>query len=435
MTTPASRPTAWARWRSPSDRYWGAQTARSLHHFPIGTDDHAPLGDPGFGVLKGASARVNADLGKLDAHLADLIEQASAEVADGTLDDHFPLRIFQTGSGTQTNMNANEVISNRAIELDGGVMGSKKPIHPNDHVNMSQSSNDTFPTAMHIAAAEQLVHRLLPSVRDLRDALDAKATAVRGGDQDRPDPSHGRGAAHARPGALRIRGPARRRPGPDRRVVARGCSSWPSAARPSGTGAQHAPRVRRAGGGPDRRDDRPPLRDRAQQVRRPGRARRARVRERRAADAGRLAHQDRRRLPVARLGPSQRPRRAPAARERAGLLDHAGQGQPDPVRGHDHGLHPGHGERRRDRDRRLAGQPRAQRVQAGDHLQLLGLGRPARRRLRDLQGVPGRGVRAGPRADRPPPSQLAHAGDRAQPSSATTRRPRWPRRPTTRGPR
>ena len=126
-----------------------------------------------FGILKGASAAVNRDLGKLDETLAGLIEQAAGEVAKGDLDDQFPLRIWQTGSGTQTNMNANEVISNRAIELSGGVMGSKEPVHPNDHVNMSQSSNDTFPTAMHIAAAEEIVFRLLPSVAALRDALQA----------------------------------------------------------------------------------------------------------------------------------------------------------------------------------------------------------------------------------------------------------------------
>jgi len=164
----------------PADVYWGAQTARSLHHFDIG-DDTMPL--PvirGFGILKGASARVNADLGKLDPHLAEVIAQASVEVADGRLDGQFPLRVWQTGSGTQTNMNANEVISNRAIELEGGVLGSKVPVHPNDHVNMSQSSNDTFPTAMHIAAAEELTHRLVPSVRALRDALDAKATEFAG---------------------------------------------------------------------------------------------------------------------------------------------------------------------------------------------------------------------------------------------------------------
>ncbi len=158
----------------PADRYWGAQTQRSLHHFDIGTETMPKPLIRAFGVLKGASASVNRDLGKLDDALAGLIEQAAGEVAKGTLDDHFPLHIWQTGSGTQTNMNANEVIANRAIELGGGVMGSKAPIHPNDHVNMSQSSNDTFPTAMHIAAVEEVVHRLLPSVTALRDALQDK---------------------------------------------------------------------------------------------------------------------------------------------------------------------------------------------------------------------------------------------------------------------
>jgi fumarate hydratase class II len=159
----------------PADRYWGAQTQRSLHHFDIGTETMPKPLIRAFGILKGASASVNRDLGKLDDTLAGLIEQAAGEVAKGALDDQFPLHIWQTGSGTQTNMNANEVISNRAIELAGGVMGSKQPVHPNDHVNMSQSSNDTFPTAMHIAVAEEIVHRLLPSVAALRDALAVKA--------------------------------------------------------------------------------------------------------------------------------------------------------------------------------------------------------------------------------------------------------------------
>src|SRR5580692_11520609 len=140
----------------PADRYWGAQTQRSLHHFDIGGETMPKPLIRAFGILKGASAKVNRDLGKLEPTLADLIEEAAAEVAEGELDDQFPLHIWQTGSGTQTNMNANEVISNRAIELSGGVMGSKKPIHPNDDVNMSQSSNDTFPTAMHIAAASRV---------------------------------------------------------------------------------------------------------------------------------------------------------------------------------------------------------------------------------------------------------------------------------------
>jgi fumarate hydratase class II len=159
----------------PNDRYWGAQTARSLVHFPIGDDVMPRPILRAFGILKEAAALTNADLGKLDQTIADLIIGASREVTAGTLDSHFPLRIWQTGSGTQTNMNANEVISNRSIEVAGGEMGSKIPVHPNDDVNMSQSSNDTFPTAMHIAAAEQLVHSLLPSVRALRDALEAKA--------------------------------------------------------------------------------------------------------------------------------------------------------------------------------------------------------------------------------------------------------------------
>ncbi len=158
-----------------ADRYWGAQTERSLHHFSIG-DDRMPVEVVrAFGVLKKACALVNAELGRLDAKRAGLIVRAADEVIAGTLDDHFPLSVWQTGSGTQSNMNANEVIANRAIELAGGRLGSKDPIHPNDHVNMSQSSNDTFPTAMHIAAATAVVRRLVPSVGALRDALDAKA--------------------------------------------------------------------------------------------------------------------------------------------------------------------------------------------------------------------------------------------------------------------
>jgi fumarate hydratase, class II len=159
----------------PNDRYYGAQTARSLIHFNIGTDLMPPELIRAFGILKKAAALVNHDLGKLSADKTKLIVQAADEVIAGKLDGHFPLRIWQTGSGTQTNMNANEVISNRAIEIAGGVMGSKKPIHPNDDVNMSQSSNDTFPTAMHIAAASRVAQDLIPSVERLRDALDAKA--------------------------------------------------------------------------------------------------------------------------------------------------------------------------------------------------------------------------------------------------------------------
>src|SRR5438309_2834573 len=159
----------------PVDRYYGAQTARSLIHFAIGKDVMPPELIRAFGILKKAAALVNQDLGKLSHEKCSLIARAADEVIEGKLNDHFPLRVWQTGSGTQTNMNVNEVISNRAIEIAGGVMGSKKPIHPNDDVNMSQSSNDTFPAAMHIAAAEQMKNTLIPAVKTVRDAIAAKA--------------------------------------------------------------------------------------------------------------------------------------------------------------------------------------------------------------------------------------------------------------------
>jgi fumarate hydratase, class II len=163
-----------------TDRYWGAQTQRSLLHFNIGHDVMPRELIRALGILKKAAALVNVDLKKLAPEKAKLITQAAEEVIAGKLDAHFPLRIWQTGSGTQTNMNSNEVISNRAIELAGGVMGSKKPIHPNDDVNMSQSSNDTFPTAMHIAAAEQVKNVLIPAVRETAEAIEAKAKQFAG---------------------------------------------------------------------------------------------------------------------------------------------------------------------------------------------------------------------------------------------------------------
>src|ERR687888_446845 len=159
----------------PANVYWGAQTQRSLQHFNIGRDTMPPELIRAFGILKKACALVNQDLGKLPTEKAKLIVQAADEVISGKLNDQFPLRIWQTGSGTQTNMNVNEVISNRAIELAGGEMGSKKPIHPNDHVNMSQSSNDTFPAAMHIAAAERVARALIPAIEKVRDAISARA--------------------------------------------------------------------------------------------------------------------------------------------------------------------------------------------------------------------------------------------------------------------
>jgi len=159
----------------PADKYYGCQTARSLINFDIG-DDLMPRGVVrAFGILKQAAAKVNSDLGQLEGKVAKLIISAAEEVINGELDDHFPLRVWQTGSGTQSNMNANEVIANRAIEIAGGVLGSKSPVHPNDHVNRAQSSNDTFPTAMHIASAEAITSELIPSLVSLRDALAKKS--------------------------------------------------------------------------------------------------------------------------------------------------------------------------------------------------------------------------------------------------------------------
>ncbi|HJZ43925.1 MAG TPA: class II fumarate hydratase [Hyphomicrobiaceae bacterium] len=159
----------------PADKYWGAQAQRSLGNFKIGWEKQPKSMVRALGIVKRAAAEVNMSLGKLDPKLGKAVVAAAQEVADGKLDEHFPLAVWQTGSGTQSNMNANEVISNRAIEMLGGALGSKKPVHPNDHVNMSQSSNDTYPTAMHIAGAEEIHHRLLPALRHLHKALDAKA--------------------------------------------------------------------------------------------------------------------------------------------------------------------------------------------------------------------------------------------------------------------
>ncbi len=158
-------------------RYWGAQAERSRNNFKIGWERQPAAIIRALGIVKRASAETNMALGKLDRKIGEAIVKAAQEVIEGKLDDHFPLAVWQTGSGTQSNMNANEVISNRAIEMLGGEMGSKKPVHPNDHVNMSQSSNDCFPTAMHIACAEEIDHRLLPALQALRNALNDKAEA------------------------------------------------------------------------------------------------------------------------------------------------------------------------------------------------------------------------------------------------------------------
>lgn len=159
------------------DRYWGAQAERSRGNFKIGWEKQPLPIVRALGIVKRAAAQANMELGRLDPALGKVIVDVAQEVIDGKLNEHFPLVVWQTGSGTQSNMNTNEVISNRAIEIMGGEMGSKKPVHPNDHVNMSQSSNDTFPTAMHVAGAEEIVNRLLPALKKLHAALDDKAKA------------------------------------------------------------------------------------------------------------------------------------------------------------------------------------------------------------------------------------------------------------------
>ena len=186
-------------------RYWGAQAQRSLGNFKIGWEKQPLPVVRALGIVKRAAAEVNMALGRLDPKIGKTIVSAAQEVIDGKLDDHFPLAVWQTGSGTQSNMNANEVISNRAIEMLGGEMGSKKPVHPNDHVNMSQSSNDTYPTAMHIACAEEIHHAPAPGPAETPQRPERQGAAVEAHHQDRPHPYPGCNAADPRPGIFRLR--------------------------------------------------------------------------------------------------------------------------------------------------------------------------------------------------------------------------------------
>ena len=201
--------TAWATVEVPADRYWGAQTQRSLEHFNIGHDRMPKEVYHAYGYVKKAAAVVNTGAGRLPAWKGQLIERVCDEVISGALDEEFPLYVFQTGSGTQSNMNVNEVISNRCIQLVGGTLGSQEPIHPNDHVNMGQSSNDTFPTAMHIAAYTMATEQDDPGAEAAAGRHRRQVEAVGGRGQDRPDAPGGRGPADRRPGMVRVR----RRPG------------------------------------------------------------------------------------------------------------------------------------------------------------------------------------------------------------------------------
>ena len=315
-------------------------------------------------LVKLAAAQTNLELGLLDRRRATAIVRAAREVVDGKMDDQFPLVVWQTGSGTQTNMNLNEVIANRANELLGGKRGDKAPVHPNDHVNMSQSSNDAFPTAMHIAAVLEIRDRLLPALVHLLKALEKKEKAFakivkigRTHTQDATPLTLGQEfsgyAAQVRGGIERIAASLRwlyplAQGGT---AVGTGLNAKPAFAK------KFAARVAAA--------DQGALRQRAEQVRGARRARRLCLRPWRDQRAGRRPVQDRQRHPLSRLGPALRPRRADPAGERAGLLDHARQGQSDAMRGADHGLLPGVRQPDRGDRRRKPGPFRAQRVQAG----------------------------------------------------------------------
>ena len=295
---------------------------------------------------------MNRDLGKLSDEYADLICQAAGQVIAGKLDDHFPLYVWQTGSGTQTNMNVNEVISNRAIEIAGGERGSKTPVHPNDHVNMSQSSNDTFPTAMNIAAVEEVTR----SGSSVRAPLTRRAAADGEGvgqhREDRPDAPAGCGAADARPGVLGLRRAARRRHRAHR-VATKGLYELAIGGTAVGTGlntTRSSPTARRRG---SRRS--PVCRSRRLATSSRHWPRPTTISSSRAVRSApwpSSLHEDRQRRAVARLRTAGRARRAAAARERARLVDHAGQGEPHPVRGADDGLRAGPRQRHRNRDRR-----------------------------------------------------------------------------------
>ncbi len=308
----------------PADRYYGAQTARSLIHFAIG-DDRMPIEViHALALAKEAAALVNRDLGLLPADKCDLIVRAADEVIAGKLDDHFPLRVWQTGSGTQTNMNVNEVIANRAIELAGGVMGSKKPIHPNDDVNKSQSSNDVFPTAMHIAAA-QAMNRLIPAVRGVADAISRKAAEF--ADVVKIGRTHLQDATPLTVGQEMSGWAALiERDGERLECGLPGLYQLGLGGTAVGTGLERACAVRRPRRRENCRPDRIAVCDASQQVRGAFGARRTSFRERSAQNSRRLADENCQRHSLARLRAAQRPGRTDDSRKRTGLIDHAGEG-------------------------------------------------------------------------------------------------------------
>ena len=334
----------------PADRLWGAQTQRSLTYFSIGHELMPREMIAGYAILKRAAADANHAIGKLADQPHALIVQVCDEILAGHHREMFPLHVWMTGSGTQFNMNVNEVISNRACQLAGTPLGGKQPVHPNDHANLSQSSNDTFPSVMHIAAALGVAERLIPKIASLRDAIAAKAHTwshiVKIGRthlQDATPITLGQewsGYASMLDDDLARLGPAQTGLYP----LALGGTAV-------GTGINAPPGFAEAACASIAALTGLPFVTAPNKVRSPGRARRAGAALRHAAHARRLARQDRGRHPPARLRPARRPRRTAAAGERAGLLDHAGQGQSDAGGSADHDRRPGDGQRRRRRHR------------------------------------------------------------------------------------
>ncbi len=323
----------------PADKYWGAQTQRSIQNFPIGWEKQPVAIVRALGVIKKACALVNVAQGDMPEELGQAIAAAATEVIEGRFDDNFPLVVWQTGSGTQSNMNANEVISNRAIEMLGGTMGSKKPVHPNDHVNMGQSSNDTFPTAMHVAIGMMARDVLLPGLEKLHAALVAKSEEFkdiikigRTHTQDATPLTLGQEfsgyAKQVEKGIARVKACL-----PDIYELAQGGTAVGTGLNTrQGWDSRVAAKIAEITG--------LPLRHRRKQVRGAGRARCDGHVLGRAEDGRGLALQDRQRHAASGLGSALGSGRADPARERARLLDHAGQGEPDAGRGADHGLYP-----------------------------------------------------------------------------------------------
>ena len=360
----------------PADRYWGAQTERSLENFRIGGHVMPMPIIRALGIVKRAAAEVNMDLGRLDPKVGGAIVRAAQEVIEGKLNDHFPLVVWQTGSGTQSNMNANEVIANRAIEMLGGELGSKKPVHPNDHVNMSQSSNDCYPTAMHIAAAEEIVHRLVPALQKLRNALNDKAQAwakiVKIGRTHTQD---------ATPLTL-----GQEFSGYTKQVengIARIEQTLPMLMQLAQGGTAVGTGLNAPIGFAERVADRIAAITGLAFTSAPNKFEALAAHDAMVFSHGAIntvaasAVQDRQRHPLPRLGPARRARRARAPGKRAGVVDHARQGQPDPVRGADPGLRPGIRQPYRGHLRRQPGPFRAERLQPGDGAQLPAVGPPA----------------------------------------------------------